>query len=77
MFLAWDSPRYFIAFSTHLGCYVVLVAAIIFLRFYLVRQNKKREDMASTGVAEARDEGLTRAFDDLTDRQNLSFRYVY
>lgn len=77
MFLSWDSPRYFIAFATHLGCYVVLVGAILYLRWYLKRQNKKRDDMAASGVAEARDGDLTRAWDDLTDKENLSFRYVY
>lgn len=33
--------------------------------------------MAAQGIAEATDgEGL-RAFDDLTDKENLAFRYVY
>ena len=27
-----DKPRYFIAFSTHMGCYVLLLLVIIFLR---------------------------------------------
>jgi hypothetical protein len=77
VFLERDAPRYFIAFATHLGCYVVLVGAIIFLRFYLRGQNKKRDKLAADGVAEARDENLTRAWDDLTDKENLNFRYVY
>ncbi|CAH0021376.1 unnamed protein product [Clonostachys rhizophaga] len=77
VFLERDAPRYFIAFATHLGCYVVLVGAIIFLRFYLRSQNKKRDKLAADGVAEARDENMTRAWDDLTDKENLNFRYVY
>lgn len=77
VFLSTDAPRYFIAFSTHLGCYVLLVIVIIGLRFYLRAQNKKRDEMAANGVAEASDEGMLRAFDDLTDQENLAFRYVY
>lgn len=77
VFLAWDAPRYFIAFATHLGCYVLLVIIIVGLRWHLKRENAKRDAMAAAGVAEARDETGSRAFDDLTDRENLSFRYVY
>ena len=56
---------------------MVLVGSIVFLRFYLKAQNNKRDKMAADGMAEARDEDLTRAFQDLTDKENLSFRYVY
>lgn len=31
VFLTWDVPRYFIAFATHMGCYLLLVITIIFL----------------------------------------------
>ena len=47
VFLSWNAPRYFIAFATHLGCYVVLVFAIIFLRWWLVRANKKKDSLAA------------------------------
>jgi hypothetical protein len=77
VFLAWDGPRYFIAFATHLGCYSLLVIVIISLRFYLVRQNKKRDELAAAGVLEAKDENMTHAFEDLTDKENPNFRYVY
>ena len=75
VFLKWDEPRYFIAFATHLGCYSLLVIVIISLRFYLVRQNKKRDALAeATGSGEDR---LAHAFEDLTDKENPNFRYVY
>lgn len=77
MFLSWDAPRYFIAFAVHLGCYTLLVITILALRWYLRRQNRKRDEMAANGVAEARDDAMVRAWEDLTDRENLSFRYVY
>ncbi|GAB1310665.1 Thiamine pathway transporter THI73 [Madurella fahalii] len=77
VFLSWDGPRYFIAFATHLGCYSLLVLVIISLRFYLVRQNKKRDALAAAGVKEAKDERMVHAFEDLTDKENPNFRYVY
>ncbi|RYP40423.1 hypothetical protein DL767_001723 [Monosporascus sp. MG133] len=77
VFLAREAPKYYTAFATHLGCYSVLVVVLLLFRWHLVRQNKKRDDMAAAGVAEARDENMTHAFEDLTDRENLNFRYVY
>jgi hypothetical protein len=72
-----DKPRYFIAFSTHMGCYVLLLLVIIFLRFYLTRLNKQRDAAAAAGVAEANDKRNIHAFEDLTDKENPNFRYVY
>jgi hypothetical protein len=81
VFLATDAPRYFTAFAVHMGCYVVLVLIIIFLRFYLRRQNTKRDrlqaELLAAGTTEAVDENLVHAFDDKTDRENINFRYVY
>ncbi|KAI0894205.1 MFS general substrate transporter [Annulohypoxylon nitens] len=77
VFLSREAPKYFTAFSTHLGCYALLVVILVFFRFYLVRQNKKRDQLAAAGVSEARDERLAHAFEDLTDRENPNFRYVY
>ena len=77
VFLDTDKPRYAIAFSTHMGCYSLLVVVIVALRFYLVHQNKKRDKMAAEGVAEADPKNVVHGFEDLTDLQNRSFRYVY
>jgi hypothetical protein len=77
VFRSTDKPRYFIAFSTHMGCYVLLLLVIIFLRFYLTRLNKQRDDAAAAGVAEANDVKNVHAFEDLTDKENPNFRYVY
>jgi hypothetical protein len=81
VFLTWDAPRYFIAFSTHMGCYVLLILTLIFLRFWLKRENMRKDrlqaELAASGVAGAVDEDLAHAFDDLTDRENLNFRYVF
>lgn len=66
-----DAPRYFIAFSTHMGCYVLLLLVIVFLRFYLRGINKRRDASAE------KDERNVHAFEDLTDKENVNFRYVY
>ncbi|KAK3312327.1 major facilitator superfamily domain-containing protein [Apodospora peruviana] len=76
VFLSWDGPRYFIAFATHLGCYCLLVIVIVGLRFYLNHQNNKRDKMAAEGVVAADPKNIVHGFEDLTDLQNLSFRYV-
>ena len=101
VFLSTDSPRYFIAFSTHLGCYSLLVLILIFLRYWLKRENamKDKSLLTQAGVSgeevnevkgedgevvervkelgiEA-DPALVHAFDDLTDRTNKNFRYMY
>ncbi|KAI5208272.1 MFS transporter [Aureobasidium subglaciale] len=77
VFLSYDSPRYFIAFATHMGCYVLLVIVIVFLRFWLKHCNAKKDALAAAGVGAAADDAYTHAFDDLTDVENPNFRYVY
>ncbi|KAI0174593.1 general substrate transporter [Pestalotiopsis sp. NC0098] len=77
VFLERDEPRYFIAFATHIGCYTLLVFIILFFRWHLKHQNKKKDELASAGVSEANDAQNIHAFEDLTDRENPNFRYVY
>ncbi|KAI0143477.1 major facilitator superfamily domain-containing protein [Xylariaceae sp. FL1272] len=77
VFLSWDAPRYHIAFITHLGCYSLLVLTLLWFRWYLKRENSKRDQLAAEGVQAAKDENLTHAFEDLTDRENPNFRYIY
>lgn len=76
VFLSWNGPRYFIAFAVHLGCYSLLVCVIISLRWYLVHQNRKRDNLAAAGIQEANDASMVHAWEDLTDRENPNFRYV-
>ncbi|KAI3064704.1 hypothetical protein CBS147353_8624 [Aspergillus niger] len=78
VFLDRDAPRYFIAFGVHLGCYSAMTLAVIFLRFYLIRENKKKDKaMAEMGIALDGEDHLARAFEDRTDRENIHFRYIY
>ena len=55
----------------------MLVIIIICLRFYLVRENKKRDALAAAGIREAGDDKMVHAFEDMTDKENPNFRYVY
>ncbi|KAF2178726.1 MFS general substrate transporter [Zopfia rhizophila CBS 207.26] len=76
IFLAREAPKCHTAFASHLGCYTLLVIILVYFRWHLARENKKRDQMATAGVREAADERMVHAFEDLTDRENPNFRYV-
>ncbi|CCX32993.1 major facilitator superfamily domain-containing protein [Pyronema domesticum] len=76
VFLAWDAPRYFIAFAVHMGCYVLLLMTLVFLRWWYKRENSRKEKKIQEGMATV-DTELKHSFEDLTDRENVNFRYVY
>ncbi|KAL1978385.1 hypothetical protein VTN31DRAFT_1244 [Thermomyces dupontii] len=76
VFLKRDAPRYFIAFSIHLVCYTLMLITIFFLRWWLKRENR-RKDKYLEAHPEARDPNMVHAFEDRTDRENWNFRYVY
>ncbi|OKO97916.1 hypothetical protein PENSUB_9842 [Penicillium subrubescens] len=77
IFLTRDAPRYFTAFSIHLGCYTLLELVLLYLRFHLKRQNEKKDQLASAEGVESEVAPDFEGFEDLTDRENLRFRYVY
>ncbi|KAL3493290.1 major facilitator superfamily domain-containing protein [Aspergillus germanicus] len=77
VFLDHDAPRYFIAFGVHIGCYVCLTIAVIFLRWYLSWQNRKKERMLAEAGLDPNEQNLAHAFEDRTDQENLYFRYIY
>ena len=62
----WDATRLRGKFCT-----------LIVLRITLMRRNAKRNEVAAAGIAEAKDENTTHAFEDLTDKENTTFRYQY
>ncbi|KAL7269146.1 hypothetical protein RUND412_008199 [Rhizina undulata] len=76
VFLAWNAPRYLIAFAVHMGCYVALLLTLVFMRVHYMRQNAAKAKKIAEGAAE-KDDGLTHSFDDLTDKENVNFTYVY
>jgi hypothetical protein len=54
-----------------------MTLAVIFLRFYLIGQNKKKERMLREAGVVSNADNLTHAFEDRTDQENLHFRYIY
>lgn len=76
MFLAWNAPRYFIAFATHMGCYALLLVTLAYLRWWYRRENARKDVRIEQGQAK-KDDDLKHSFEDLTDRENDNFRYVY
>jgi hypothetical protein len=71
VFFDGDAPRYRKALSIHLGCYSVLLCVIAFLRWNLTSRNNKKDREFGKDI------NTTHGFDDLTDRENPNFRYVY
>jgi len=64
-----------------MALYGIQLITIIFLRIYLVWQNKKKRDVLKLahpgGQSADPDPSHRHAFDDLTDNENPDFCYVY
>jgi hypothetical protein len=77
-YLSSQSPRYELGIWSMIVSHLIEVCVILLLRFVLVRENKRRDAIQSQmpGGLEGRDMDAT-AFSDMTDRENLNFRYIY
>ncbi|KAK4550107.1 hypothetical protein LTR36_003074 [Oleoguttula mirabilis] len=73
-----QAPRYQLGIWSMIVSHLLEVCAIIALRFVLSRENKRRDRIQSqmAGGLDGRDLDAT-AFSDMTDRENLNFRYIY
>ncbi len=76
-----DAPRYLHGFVAHIVIYCVYLALTIFTRVLLMRRNASKrkaaaERLGQEGVEDAAI-GHVLAFQDLTDKENPDFRYVY
>ncbi|KAK1992340.1 major facilitator superfamily transporter [Colletotrichum falcatum] len=76
IFRSKDAPRYFFALAIIIGCFVLLVVVLFLLRTYYVWQNKLRDGKVARGEVVA-DTTHAHAFEDMTDKEDVSFRYVY
>ncbi|KAJ5546733.1 hypothetical protein N7494_004318 [Penicillium frequentans] len=65
-----DAPRYLHGFVAHIVIYAVFVAFVSLTRVILMARNRSKEQGSSEISHEL-------AFEDLTDRENPNFRYVY
>jgi MFS family permease len=71
-----DAPRYYLAFSILLGCFGLVVLILFSLRVWYSVQNRKRNAKIASGEV-IPDVNFTHGFEDITDRENPHFRYVY
>lgn len=76
VFLKQEHPRYLTAFGTHMGCYGALILLLVFMRLWLMKENARKDKLIAEGKKQA-DMDLKHAFEDLTDRENVNFRYMY
>lgn len=68
-----QSPTYPLGIATMIICNIAEVVIILTLGILLARENKKRDELQK-GVERDLD---STAFSDMTDRENINFRYVY
>lgn len=54
-----------------------MTVAVVSLRFYLIRQNKKKDELLAAAGLDAADPNFVHAFEDKTDQENMNFRYIY
>lgn len=71
VFLSKEAPGYPTGWKTTVGCSAATCALALCYRFLCVWENRKRN---STGIMEGFDNAYQ---DDLTDKRNPQFRYVY
>lgn len=78
IFFARESPRYYSALAGLIACYAGIVVIALFLRQYMVWENRRRDKMI--GRTERTQDGadeqaILEGFEDATDKENLHFRY--
>ncbi|PMD62332.1 putative MFS allantoate transporter [Hyaloscypha bicolor E] len=85
LFLGYCSPTYSLGIWSMIFAHLLEVAIVFVLRFLLKRNNGKRDAMQGIDRSQTDREILeeyerdldSSAFGDLTDRENLNFRYIY
>jgi hypothetical protein len=54
-----------------------MLFGIFFLRWWLKKENRKKDALLQIEMPEAGDPHMIHAFEDRTDRENVNFRYVF
>ncbi|WWD22552.1 hypothetical protein CI109_107045 [Kwoniella shandongensis] len=81
MWQAKYAPRYYVPWGIILGTYVVNPLILLTIRFFLNKENKRRDRLASTGqiqiekYVDEHGNEIDSTFLDITDRKNMAFRY--
>ncbi|UPL00204.1 hypothetical protein LCI18_011138 [Fusarium solani-melongenae] len=78
MFRASEVPRYPTGFLGMIGCWAAVFVEAILLLIYLKRENRRRDKVqAERGETASEEQDEMDNFSDKTDRENITFRYVY
>ncbi|GAB7329172.1 hypothetical protein MBLNU13_g00993t1 [Cladosporium sp. NU13] len=77
IFQAKDAPRYTHGFIAHMVIYGVYIGLVLLTRAILMRRNNQKEKLMRESAASGTDISHDLAFQDLTDRENPNFRYVF
>ncbi|KAF4462350.1 major facilitator superfamily transporter [Fusarium albosuccineum] len=78
MFRASEAPKYPTGFIGMVGCWAAVFVEALVLLLYLKRENRRRDKLqAQGGESPPHTQEDIDNFSDKTDRENLSFRYVY
>ena len=79
-----QSPRYELGIWSMIVSHLLEVCVILILRDLLARENKRRDNVQGIYAGESDELKMDRererdrtAFSDMTDRENLNFRYIY
>lgn len=73
-FLANQAPLYVLGMAAVLGSYVLSIITILMYMTYCIYENRRRDRLdAASGQRVHQDTD----FKDLTDRENIHFRYVW
>lgn len=77
IFQAKDAPRYPHGFIAHMVIYGIYVGLVVLTRAILMRRNAQKEKLMRESAASDTTISHDLAFQDLTDRENPNFRYVF
>ncbi|CAI7638702.1 unnamed protein product [Penicillium crustosum] len=76
LFFSREAPRYQSGFASMIVCFVVQIAIVTVMYTVNARENKRRDLLNPNSPEEQHDTGVSLGLSDMTDVQNLHFRYV-
>jgi hypothetical protein len=78
IFFAREQPRYLSALTGLIVSYCGMIVIGLFLRFYMMWENRRRDKMIGPGERTANgadEQAILEGFKDVTDKQSIHFRY--
>ncbi|OQD97014.1 hypothetical protein PENSOL_c013G02290 [Penicillium solitum] len=76
LFFSREAPRYQSGFASMIVCFVVQIAIVIVMYTVNARENKRRDLLNPNGPEDQHATAVSLGLSDMTDVQNLHFRYV-